>query len=548
MRMWVWVAAVMMAMLAPPRAVASAERDWRIDPDALKAHATVLGGDALEGRAPGTRGGDLAAAYLKRQLRSVGVRPFGDGGGFEQRVPLHATSPEPTSRLEMWSLGTPRLLRLGEDYLLFTAGSQTLIPRRVPAVFVGYGIVAPQHDYNDYQDMDVRGKVVVYLAGEPESDDPDYFNGEEPSVFGSPETKSRTALARGAVGSLMIPVPTPGIDAAWQRTAREYAFERLGLAYSMPEHLSAVLHPEAAEWLFADSLYDLQQVLEMERTGTLRSFHLPVEIRFDGRFRSRDVLASNIVGVVEGLVPFLMDTYVAVVAHYDHLGVGPEVLGDTVYNGVVDNALGVACGLEIARHLAELDRPPRRSVLILLTTAEESGLLGATYFVDHPPVPLGRIAAAINVDGLAFLDGFQDVYGIGGELSDLGDRLRLAVRPLGLRVSPPPDEVWDHVAYSRGDQIAFATAGIPSILVNEGFDWDTVSDAEALDIALEWMATRYHSPQDDLLQPIDYDASARHCEAILRLVVNVANDAEDPQWKPGVPYAYERLLSLAELR
>jgi Zn-dependent M28 family amino/carboxypeptidase len=454
----------------------------------------------------------------------------------------------PSSRLELWSLGEARTLELGADYLLRSAGSQTLIPRRVPVIFVGHGIVAPEFDYNDYQDLDVRGKVVVYLAGEPRSDDPDFFNGDEPSVYAAPETKSRIALSRGAVGSLLVPLAPAGLEAAWERSRREYAFEQLSLAYALPGHLSAILHPDVGRGLFADALYGFDQVLAMERTGGLRSFPLPVELSFEGRFRSRDVLSSNVVGALNGFVPVLKETYVVVVAHYDHLGVGPEVAGDSVYNGVVDNALGVACVLEVAAALARMDRPPRRSVIVLLTTAEESGLLGASYFLDHSPVGLDRISAAVNVDGLAFLDRFSDVFGIGGELSDLGERLRRAVRPLGLEVSPPPSEVWDHAAYSRGDQVAFARAGVPAILVNEGFQWDTVSAEEALEIALEWMATRYHSPQDDLSQPIDYEAAALHCEAVLRLVLQVANDPADPQWLPGVPYAYQRLLSLADAR
>jgi Zn-dependent M28 family amino/carboxypeptidase len=202
----------------------------------------------------------------------------------------------------------------------------------------------------------------------------------------------------------------------------------------------------------------------------------------------------------------------------------------------------------MAARLAAADPPQRRSVIILLTTAEEAGLLGSRFFLDHPPVPLAGMVAAINVDGLAFLDHFNDLVAIGGGLSDLGERLAVAVRHMGLAVSPPPDELWDDAAYGRGDQLAFAQAGIPSILVNEGFDWHSVTRADALEIALEWMLSRYHSPQDDLLQPIEFSASARHCEAVLQLILQIANDPQAPEWKKGVPYAYERQLRRAKAR
>jgi hypothetical protein len=549
MRMWVWAAAVLVAMLAPPRAVASAERDGKIDPNALRAHATVLGGDALEGRAPGTRGGRLAARFLERELAEMGVAPFGDGGGFRQRVPLHATMPKAGSRLEIWSLGEAVPLELGDDYLLFTGGSQTLIPRRVPMVFVGHGIVAPEFDYNDYHDVDVRGKVVVFVSGEPESTDSEYFLGEEPSVYASVETKTRIALSRGAVGSLLVAMPRPDIDAVWERTRREYEFERLSLAYTLPEHLSAMIHPRSARRIFTDALYDFDQVVAMAASNTLRSFFLPTELRFEGRFDMRDVVADNIVGLVPGVDEALRDSYVVISAHYDHLGVGPAVADDEIYNGVVDNALGVACVLEMGARLAAADHPPlSRSVIILFTTAEEAGLLGSRFFLDHPPVPLAEMVTAINVDGLAFLDHFNDLVAIGGGLSDLGERLAVAVRHMGLDVSPPPDALWDDAAYGRGDQLAFAQVGIPSILINEGFDWHSVTRDEALHIALEWMLARYHSPQDDLLQPIEFGASARHCDAILQLVLQIANDPQAPAWKNGVPYAYERQLRRAKTR
>jgi hypothetical protein len=483
-----------------------------------------------------------------RELLEIGIEPFGDGGGFNQQVPLHGATPLPKSRLALWSLGETRTLELGEHYLLFTTGSQTLIPRFVPMVFVGYGIVAPEFDYSDYHDVDVRGRVVVFLSGEPSSSDDDYFEGERPTVYAAPETKKRIALSRGAVGSLLIPRPSAEVDAAWRRTARDFAFEHLSLAYTLPEHLSAVVHPEIARWLFRDALYDFEQVLEMERSSSLRSFHLPTRLRFEGRFSTRDVLAPNVVALVPGRDPSLRDSHVVVSAHYDHLGIGPEVAGDAIYNGVVDNALGVACALEIARVVSEMGRPPRRSLILLLSTAEEVGMLGARYFLDHPPVGLPDMAANINIDGLAFLAPFDDVVGIGGELSDLGAMLERAVEPLGLRVSAFPDELWNQAVYVRSDQLAFAQRGIPSIAVSEGFSWRGSTEEEALDRAFDWMAMRYHAPSDDLSQPLDFEASSLHCEAILQLVLEVANARSEPEWRRGVPYAYERLLSRANQR
>jgi Zn-dependent M28 family amino/carboxypeptidase len=234
-----------------------------------------------------------------------------------------------------------------------------------------------------------------------------------------------------------------------------------------------------------------------------------------------------------------------VVAHYDHLGIGPEIDGDAIYNGVVDNALGVACVVEIAGDRAAARGPPRRSVIVLLTTAEEAGLLGARTFLDRASIPPSRMIAAVNVDGLAFLNRFNDLVAIGGGLSDLGSRLAWAVKPLGLRVTRPPDGVWSHAAYARGDQLAFAERGVPSILILEGFDWPGMDRDQALDEALAWMRERYHSPRDDLHQPLDLAAAAAHCTAIRRVVRQLADAPTEPEWYPGSPYAYERLLSLA---
>ena len=473
------------------------------------------------------------------------MRPLGDGGSFFQQVPILGNTPLPSSRLVLSSLGEARELTLGRDYLLYTTGAQTWLPRPAPLVFVGYGIVAPEFDYSDYGDIDVRGKVVVYLAGEPSSEDPDYFLGAEPSVYAAAETKQRIALSRGAVGSVLIP-DAGAAGARWERLRREYAFEHLTLASTLPRHLSLLLHPDLAATLFTDALYDFGRVRSMERGHTLRSFHLPVAISFEGSFSSRTFLAPNVVGWIEGRDPDLAGTAVVLSAHYDHLGVGPPVDGDAIYNGVVDNALGVAGALEIARVVAALDERPRRSLIFLFTTAEEEGNLGAVYFLDHAPLPLSRLVANVNVDGLAFLDSFHDVIGIGGDLSDLGEMLAGAARALDLELGGAEGVAAGHEAYARSDQAAFAAAGVPAILVNEGFSWQRSSREEAVRQTVAWLAEVYHTPGDDLEQPLDFAASRQHCGVVLALLLAVADSPHAPQWHPGVPYAYQRLLSIAD--
>jgi Zn-dependent M28 family amino/carboxypeptidase len=317
------------------------------------------------------------------------------------------------------------------------------------------------------------------------------------------------------------------------------------MAYALPGHLSLMLNPRLAEWLFADALYDWGAVQGMARSGVLRSFHLPTRLRFEGRFRSRDVLAPNIVARLEGRDPGLAETAVVVTAHYDHLGVGPEVAGDSIYNGVVDNALGVAGALEVARVLATAERPPRRSVVFLFTTAEEEGLLGSQFFLDHPPLPVTRMAANINIDGLAFNDVFEDVIGVGTSLSTLGEDLERVAGRLGFAVSQAPDMFWASESFARSDQLAFAERGVPSLLINEGFRWRSHGPEEAVAATVRWLQEVYHSPADDLDQPINWNAARNHTGFLAALVYAVADDVRDPVWYPGVSYAYVRLLSQA---
>lgn len=518
-----------------------------VDAASIRRHVRVLGSDAFEGRGPGAPGGDRAASYLAATLREAGVAPFGEDGGFLQPMAMVGSTPLPASRLRVVDRGDVVEASLGEDYVLYSTGSQTWLPRPTPMVFIGYGIVAPEFDYDDYADVEVEGRVVVFLEGEPRSRDPAHFDGERLTIHAALESKVRTAVARGAAASVMVPTGSSWFGPAWAAQQREFGHEDMALALGLARHLAVVAHPERlAPALFEKALFDLEQVLQMDRASAVRSFHLTAALSFEGAFRDRTFLSSNVVGLVEGVDYRLKDSFVVLSAHYDHLGIGPGVDGDSIYNGVVDNATGVAGVLEMARVLSLARFRPQRSVVVLLSTGEERGNLGSRYFLEHPPAPLARMVANVNVDGLAFRAPPQDLIGIGGELSTLGESLRRAARAVGLRVTEPPEGGWTREAFVRSDQVAFAEKGIPAMLVTEGFRWHGWSPAAAFEATAEWMGRVYHTPADDLSQPLDFEAMARHAGVVLAVVLDVGMRPSEPEWRAGAPAAYARALHRAQ--
>lgn len=520
----------------------------RLSADSLLRHARILAGDAFEGRGTGTRGEHEAARYIARELARFGVLPMGGDSTFLQQFPLHASRPLAESRLRLRVDGAPHELTLWDDYLLYKTGAQTFIPQPLRMVFVGYGIVAPEFDYNDYLNINVENAVVVFLSGEPQSDDPGYFNGSWPSIHSIPEMKQRVALARGARGSITIPLPREEQGFTWEDWRRIFSFEDVRLPITVPGHLSVLLRLERCPLLFAGSRYSLQDVLEMDSLGTVRSFTLDTQICFSGVFRQRDFLAANVVGMLEGRDPLLRDSYVVCSAHYDHLGIGPAADGDSIYNGFVDNALGTAAVLELARVLSAGDVTLRRSIIFLLVTGEEKGLLGSQYYCSNPVVPLHRTVANLNIDGLAIIDTFDDVVGVGGDFSTLQTHLLRIAYELDMSVSDLPPEVDIQDAFSRSDQIAFAQVGIPSILVMEGTQYRNLPPGEGFARFIEWGRRHYHMPSDDPDQPVDDAAVQQHAAVLLAYLAGLANTYEPPQWVTGARYINARLQSLAEER
>ncbi|MDQ7815738.1 MAG: M28 family peptidase [Melioribacteraceae bacterium] len=508
-------------------------------------HINFLGSDLFEGRGTGTTGGNLAAKYLALEFNKIGLKPAGNDNTYYQNIPMHGSKALPSSRLILHNGSEAEELKLNQDYLLYQSGSQTFIPLPTDLVFVGYGIIAPEFDYNDYQAVDVEGKIVVFIEGEPFSNDKNFFEGEIPTIYSYPEAKQRIAISRGARGSILIPLSVKDSN-TWEKLKLDFAFENISLAYSVSSNFSAMVNDSAAQKLFHGSEYTLDNVIEMHSTHKIKSFNLNTRLSFKGLFQERDFIAQNVVGLLEGSDPKLKNRYIIVSAHYDHLGIGPVVNGDSIYNGVYDNAAGVAALLEIANAFSQSGISQKRSILFLLLTGEEFGLLGSKYYTSNPIFPLYRTVANINIDGIASFDNFTSIIGIGKEYSTLKYFLEKVAQKYNLDLVDIPSQFASSESFSRSDQVSFANAGIPALLVAEGLDYVNLTREEGLEKYMEYSTQYYHTPFDDLQLPINHNAALQHIKILHSLIMDLANNDIEPEWNKGSPYLNTRLRSIAE--
>ena len=516
-----------------------------ISKENLIEHTFTLGSDEFEGRGTGEPGGEKAAQYLANEFQKLNLEPLGDNNTYFQNIRMHGAKPLTTSELVLHKDGEEIKFNLWDDYLLYSSGEQTFIPAPLELIFAGYGIVAPEYDYNDYQSINVEGKIVVFLEGEPISEDRSFFDAERPTIHSYPDVKQRVALSRGARGSILIPYYPDEDFPGWEKLKNGFSFEDVTLAYSVTNSLALLFKPEAARILFSNSGYTLDDIYNFHSKGYMISFEMNCGISFRGEFKERDFIASNIIGMVEGKDSELKDSYMIVSAHYDHLGIGVPVKGDSIYNGVFDNAIGVSAVLELARIFSE-KAESKRSIIFILLTGEEKGLLGSKYYTDNPVVPLYKTVADINIDGVALFDNFKSVIGIGAEYSTLTDFLNNVAADDKVKVTHIPSEFRNADAFSRSDQVSFANAGIPSILVMEAPDYVSMSKAEGLKKFIKYSEDIYHSPFDDLSQYMNFDAAVQHIDIIYDLCKMLVNSEEVPVWENDAPYINARLRSIAE--
>jgi len=509
----------------------------------IQNHLEILAHDSLEGRAVGTRGGEIAANYISNFFLDLNLKKISIDNSYFQNIPMHGSVPLNSSELILILDKDSMLLSFADDYFLYRSGQQTFMPAYLPIVFVGYGIVAPEFDYNDYQSVDVEGKIVLYLDGEPISDDKEYFDGPLPTIYSNAESKRRIAFARGCAGTIQI--ATESYE-SWDDVKNDFQFEDVTLAYTVSGNLNILINSGEADKLFFGSEYSFNDVNEMHNKQSIKSFDLKTKMRFRGVFKERDFISSNVIGMIEGSDPELKNTYLIISAHYDHLGIGKSVNGDSIYNGALDNALGVSVMLELAKSFSSLESKPKRSIIFIATTGEEKGLLGSVYYTDNPLVPLHKTIANVNIDGIAMFKDFSSIVGIGMEYSTLDQFLNITTDNYGLELQDIPPQFRQVGAFNNSDQLAFAKAGIPSIIILEGTKNTSKSEDEIVEAFIDYYVNRYHSPKDDLNQNIDYKAAEKHAKVLFDFCYQLANSKTEPEWKSGSPFINARLQSIAE--
>lgn len=518
----------------------------RISEKIFKEHLRFLGSDSLKGRAPGTKGGNLAAKYLANEFQKIGLKPIDKNSKYFQFLPLHGSKPLYSSTLNIEFGSELITFKLIEDFLMYQSNEPIFIPNLTEMVFVGYGIVANEFDYNDYADVDVEGKIVVFLDGEPTSSDSSYFNGDLPTIYSTPEVKQRIALSRGAKGSILIPDNYSSTSYSWDEKIRQFAFENMCLASTPSTTFDIIINPNIADILFTGSNFSLDEILQMELTHKLTTFPLHGKLTFQGKVKQRDFVSPNIIGILEGQDPDLKDSYVLITAHYDHLGIGPAVKGDSIYNGVSDNAAGVSALLELAKVFSSSTIFKKRSIIFALLTCEEFGMLGSEYYIQNPVEPLYKTIANINIDGIASFDNFKSIVVLGKEFSSLSNLISNVANRQELSISEIPKEFRTDNSFAKSDQFNFAKAGIPSALILDGIDYKNLSKEEGIKRFWDYSINIYHSPFDDLTQPINFDASLQHIELLYDVIKELVNSNKEPEWNDNSPFKHARVLSKAK--
>ena len=497
----------------------------------IESYMRFLADDGLQGREAGTQGYDDAAAYVAKTFAELGLTPAGDNGTYFQEVRLKRAyrDTQGASLTAQKTNGDIIPLSINEDFAIGASVTQPESTISAPVVFAGYGIVAPKEGRNDYEGLDVKGKIVATLARTPKGIEP-----EERAFYGS--RKLKEASDRGAIGLVSLETITAEKVFSFGRLIKEGRLDSARMSWVLPNGEAYSRAPglkggagfsrQGADHLFKDAPMSWDEISELAEKdgGVTPTFELPIEMTITQASKLDEVRSSNVAAMIEGTDPELKDEVIILTAHLDHIGVASTGEEDVINNGALDNAAGIATLLDAARMMLE-NEPPRRSVMFLAVTAEEKGLLGSQYFAKNPTVNKDNIVANINLDMPVLTYDFTDIIVFGGARSTIEAAISSAASDMDIVIGPDPFP--EQGIFTRSDHFRFVEEGIPSVMLSTGF----ANGGEAA-----WtthFAEHYHRPSDDLQNNINYAAAAKFAELKTRISFALANQDERPVWKKG---------------
>ena len=518
-----------------------------IDPEKIRAHVRFLSLDLLEGRGPGTRGDRIAAEYIATQFALEGLQPAGDNHTFFQKVPLYAVhTVEDKTKLSLVPAngGQPVQLQYGTQIVAKDQTGQVAADIDAPIVFAGYGIHAPEYQWDDYAGIDMKGKVALVIVNEPPSEDENFFKGKAMTYYGRWTYKYEEAARRGAVGVLIIH-RTDLASYGWDVVKNSQAIEKSYLQGDPDATLRAaawIQHDVAQKLLAMAGVGDLDAAIEKAGKRGFHAVEMPVHLKAHVESRVRKYDSTNVVGRVPGAAASGGNA-VLYTAHYDHLGIDPDAQGDNIYNGAADNGTGCGILLEMARAFAQSSQKPPHDVYFASVTAEEQGLLGSQYLGMHPPVPAAQITLDLNYDMVLPIGVPRSVNLGGAERIDFWPTVQKVAKAFDLELQPDPTPGAGH--YYRSDHFSLARVGIPAFSVDQGELFAGHDEAWGHSQYEDYVAHHYHQPSDEYRDDWDFRGNAKLARFGFVLGWLASDQAKPVEWKAGDEFEAARKKSEA---
>jgi Zn-dependent M28 family amino/carboxypeptidase len=517
-----------------------------IDGARILAHIKVLSSDEFEGRGPGTKGEELSIAYMEKQFRAAGLEAGNPDGTYLQKVPLVGIRPDPSMEFTFAGHGAVLHALFQKDFVAWTKRMvESSRLDNAEMVFVGYGVQAPEYKWDDFKGVDVRGKVIVVLINDPPVPDETMFGGKAMTYYGRWTYKFEKAAELGAAGCIIVH-ETDRAGYPWEVVRNSWSAEQFDLA-SADKNMSRVavegwITHEEAEGLFHAAGLDFGDLKAKAARIDFRPVPLGMTASIEIHNKIRTIDSHNVIAKLTGSDAKLKDQYVIYTAHWDHFGIGPEVNGDKIYHGAVDNASGSAALLEIARAFHELKVAPKRTMLFLSVTGEEQGLLGSRFYAEHPLYPIAATATDINMDAINVWGKTRDITVVGNGKSSLDDVVAAVAREQGRRVDPDPEP--EKGFYYRSDHFSFAKVGVPAFDPDPGVDFVGKPEGWGIERRKRFTAEDYHKPSDVIKADWDMSGAAEDCQLYFLVGYRVAEAAAMPEWSATAEFRGIREESL----